>query len=576
MHVTSLPSRHGVGDFGPEAYRFADFLKAAGQNYWQLLPLNHTTAKTHYSPYNCLSAFAGHPLLISPDLLYQDGLLTKREVADPPAFPAETADYDKASSYKERAPRRRLCQIPRRRHDRRTMSNSWKSIARGSNPMPALWRCDGISKDKCGPTGRPPLRDFGWRMADGGLDSSLRSRNPQSVERERFCQYVFYRQYLRLKRYCNDLGIQVAGDVPIYVAYDSADVWSHPDLFKLTRSKKPRFVAGVPPDYFSATGQLWGNPVYDWQRLEETGFEWWMQRIKHNLLLFDFVRIDHFRGFIAYWEVPASHPNAIRGKWVNAPHDKFFRELLRRIPFPALFVEDLGYITADVREVVAKYNFPRMSVLQFAFGGDPAGNPHMPHNYAENSIVYTGTHDNNTTRGWFEKEIKGDRRKRLFDYLGCQLRRLGHRLGADAGGPGLRGEDRHRSHAGRLGPGSGARMNLPAQAGGQLAMADASRPDRCPSGRQTAKADRDLRPGVSSLVGRASPHDVFSSGERGRSPYEDGGWKLREDVPDRDLALCLQHLARDGILPGRRGVLGQCDAGVLPHVLAQRRLAGAD
>ena len=156
------------------------------------------------------------------------------------------------------------------------------------------------------------------------------------MDRERFCQYVFYRQYLRLKRYCNDGGIQVAGDVPIYVAYDSADVWSHPDLFKLTRDKKPRFVAGVPPDYLSATGQLWGNPVYDWQRLEETGFEWWMQRVKHNLFLFDFVRIDHFRGFVAYWEVPASHSNAIRGKWVTAPHDKFFRELLRRKQIEAL------------------------------------------------------------------------------------------------------------------------------------------------------------------------------------------------------------------------------------------------
>ena len=201
---------------------------------------------------------------------------------------------------------------------------------------------------------------------------------------------------------------------------------------------------------------------------------------------------------IAYWEVPASHPNAIRGKWVNAPHDKFFRELLRRIPFPAIFVEDLGYITADVREVVAKYNFPRMSVLQFAFGGDPAGNPHMPHNYAENSIVYTGTHDNNTTRGWFEKEMKGDRRKRLFDYLGCRFASLRHLLGVDAGGHALRGEDRHRSHAGRAGPGSGGADESAGTAGGQLALADASRPDRCSSGRQAAKADRDLRPGVTS------------------------------------------------------------------------------
>jgi len=250
---------------------------------------------------------------------------------------------------------------------------------------------------------------------------AVREQLAGPIERERFLQYVFYRQYLRLKRYCNEQGIQVAGDIPIYVAYDSADVWSNPDLFKLTKGRKPRLVAGVPPDYFSKTGQLWGNPVYDWQRLEETKFDWWMRRMKHNLLLFDFVRIDHFRGFVAFWEVPASHKNAIRGRWVEAPHSEFFRELFRQIPFAAIFAEDLGYITADVREVVAQYHFPRMNVLQFAFSGDPARNPHMPHNFADNSIVYTGTHDNNTTRGWFEREVKGETRKRLFDYLGRRV-----------------------------------------------------------------------------------------------------------------------------------------------------------
>ncbi len=427
MHVTSLPARHGVGDFGPEAYRFADFLKAAGQNYWQLLPLNHTTAKTHFSPYNCLSAFAGNPLLISPDLLYRDSLLTKREISDVPAFPHERVDYDKASSHKEKLLDAAFARFPNvaRPADYDQFVEEHRAWLEPYACFVALRR---HFKGQVWSDWPAYIRDFGFRIVDCGLESSPVANphsaiiNPQLVERERFCQYVFYRQYLRLKRYCNDLGLQVAGDVPIYVAYDSADVWSHSDLFKLTGSKKPRFVAGVPPDYFSATGQLWGNPVYDWQRLEETGFEWWMQRMKHNLLLFDFVRIDHFRGFVAYWEVPASHPNAIRGKWVNAPYDKFFRELLRRIPFPAIFVEDLGYITADVREVVARYNFPRMSVLHFAFSGDPAANPHMPHNHAENSIVYTGTHDNNTTRGWFEKEMKGEHRKRLFDYLGCRFR----------------------------------------------------------------------------------------------------------------------------------------------------------
>jgi 4-alpha-glucanotransferase len=418
MHITSLPSRHGIGDLGPEAYRFADFLQAAGQNYWQLLPLNHTTA-AEYSPYKCLSAFAGHPLLISPDLLYQDGLLTRREVSDPPAFSAGKVDFGEVSSYKVKlldAAFARFTDAPR--------PADYAGFVEEHHAWLEPYACFVALRKRF----RGQLwSDWPAAIREGGLTSSLAANHPSSiihhpsVERERFCQYVFYQQYLRLKRYCNERGIRVIGDVPIYVAYDSVDVWSHPDLFKLTRAGKPRFVAGVPPDYFSATGQLWGNPVYDWQRLEETGFDWWMRRIKHNLLLFDFVRIDHFRGLVAYWEIPGSDENAMRGKWVEVPHDAFFRELFRQIPFAAIFVEDLGYITADVREVVARYNFPRMSVLQFAFGGDPARSIHAPHNYAENSIAYTGTHDNNTTRGWFEKDLTADARKRLFDYLGCRF-----------------------------------------------------------------------------------------------------------------------------------------------------------
>jgi 4-alpha-glucanotransferase len=419
MHVTSLPSKHGIGDFGPEAYRFADFLQAAGQNYWQILPLNHTTAKTGYSPYNCFSAFAGNPLLVSPDLLYQDGLLRRGEVSDPPAFPAEKVDYDKVAFYKEKLLNLAFARF-REAPGPADYARFVEEHRAWLEPYACFVALRGHFKGQRWSDWPARMRDFGGRRAEGRWELPP-AVNHQSVERERFCQYVFYKQYLRLKRYCNEQGIQVAGDVPIYVAYDSADVWSHPDLFKLTRAGQPRFVAGVPPDYFSTTGQLWGNPVYDWQRLEETGFEWWMQRLKHNLLLFDFVRIDHFRGLVAYWEIPARHKNAMRGRWVKVPYDAFFRELLRQIPFAAIFVEDLGYITADVREVVAKYSLPRMNVLQFAFGGDPARNPHLPHNYAQNSIVYTGTHDNNTTRGWFEKELDADGRRRLFDYLGCKF-----------------------------------------------------------------------------------------------------------------------------------------------------------
>jgi len=412
MHVTSLPAKYGVGDLGPEAYKFADFLKAAGQNYWQMLPLNHTTAKTGYSPYNCFSAFAGNPLLISPDLLCQEGLLRKAEIPVVPAFPAERADYDKVVAYKGK-----LFDTAFARFRSRPASEDYADFVQEHRawlePFSLFVALRRRFKGRAWSDWPAALRD---RKA-GALDAA-RNELAEQIERERFLQYVFYRQYLRLKRYCNERGIQVAGDIPIYVAHDSADVWSCPDLFKLTRDKRPRLVAGVPPDYFSKTGQLWGNPVYDWKRLEETRFEWWIRRMKHNLLLFDFVRVDHFRGFVDFWEVPAGHKTAIRGRWVQAPHAKFFRELFWQIPFAAIFAEDLGYITADVREVVSTYGFPRMAVLQFAFDGDPTRNVHMPHNYDENLIVYTGTHDNNTTRGWFEKDITKQTRQKLFDYLG--------------------------------------------------------------------------------------------------------------------------------------------------------------
>jgi len=425
LHVTSLPSRHGIGDLGPEAYNFVDFLKAAGQNYWQLLPLNHTTAQTGYSPYNCFSAFAGNTLLISPDLLYRDGFLTKSEIQVPPRFPTDTVDFKRAASYKHGLLDKAFDRFRGRegpadyeaftREHRAWLDAYAAFVALKRHFKGKLW-CDWPAA----------MRDFGVRISEFGLESAP-AANPQSaiidpqwVLRERFLQYIFYKQYLAFKHYCNEQGVQVAGDIPIYVAYDSADVWSHPELFKLSRSKRPRFIAGVPPDYFSRTGQLWGNPVYDWRQLEQTNFHWWVQRMKHNLLLFDFVRIDHFRGFVAYWEVPASQKTAIRGKWVQVPHGRFFRELFRQIPFAAIFAEDLGYITADVREVVDKHNFPRMVVLQFAFGGS-AQNLHMPHNHVENSIVYTGTHDNNTTRGWFDRELKGPARRHLFEYLGCRV-----------------------------------------------------------------------------------------------------------------------------------------------------------
>jgi len=415
MHITSLPSEFGIGDFGPTTHKFVDFLKKAGQNCWQILPLNYTTSRMGHSPYSCFSAFAGNPLLISPVLLQRAGFLPKAALADRPAFPAGKVDFSRVAAYK-----RSLFEMAFERFKERPAPADYEAFCAEHG----AW----LEPFSQFVSLRRHLKGRSWC----DWPAALRDRKPkalaqmteqlrESIEYERFLQYVFYRQYLDLKAYCHDQGVQVIGDLPIYVAYDSADVWSHRDMFKLTATGKPKFIAGVPPDYFSKTGQLWGNPVYDWDYAERTGFDWWMQRMKHNLLLFDLVRIDHFRGLVAYWEVPGSHKTAEHGKWVKAPSEAFFGALFRHLPFAAVFAEDLGHITADVREVVGKYHFPCMRVLQFGFSGDPARNLHIAHNHIENSVVYTGTHDNNTTRGWFADEIGPAGRKRVCDYLGHKV-----------------------------------------------------------------------------------------------------------------------------------------------------------
>jgi 4-alpha-glucanotransferase len=243
-----------------------------------------------------------------------------------------------------------------------------------------------------------------------------------AIEQEKFYQYMFFRQWAALKRYCNRQGVRIIGDVPIYVAYNSADVWVHPELFSLTGAKRPRFIAGVPPDKFSSTGQLWGNPVYNWEALGKKGYQWWIERIEHNLKFFDLVRLDHFRGFNSYWQVPAGSRTAAGGKWVRGPREGFFNELFKHVSPASIIVEDLGYITDDVRKLISKFNLTSMKVLLFAFDGDAAINPHWPRNHVKNAVVYSGTHDTNTVRGWFGKEAGASQKKRLFD---C----LGHRVG---------------------------------------------------------------------------------------------------------------------------------------------------
>lgn len=414
LHITSLPSPYGIGDFGPSAYQFIDFLAQAGQSFWQILPLNPTSPGLGNSPYSSYSAFAGNPLLISPERLVEKGLISKPEHY--PASEHERVDYEAVAAYKGRMLRtayETYKQSRERDHEfeRFRKENSYwlddyalfSALKEHFNG--AMW---GGWPRELRDRSETALREWREKLAD-------------RISMEHFFQYLVYKQWSSVKSYCNSKSIQVIGDMPIYVSYDSSDVWANPHLFKLDDEKRPTFVAGVPPDYFSATGQLWGNPVYKWDVLKETHYAWWIRRVEHNLKLFDTVRLDHFRGFVAYWEVPAGQETAINGRWVEAPARDFFNALFRKRPYPSIIAEDLGYITPDVREVINAFEFPTMKLLLFAFGGDLATSPYAPHNYVKNCVVYTGTHDNNTIRGWFRKETGPDDKRKLFEYLGRQV-----------------------------------------------------------------------------------------------------------------------------------------------------------
>lgn len=414
LHLSSLPSAFGIGDMGPAAYAFADFLAETKQAYWQILPLTPTDAFYGSSPYHSCSAFAGNPLFISPDLLVHQGLLASEDLEPTPIFPMEQADYAGALAYKTRLFERAFNRFSERRdHNYERFCQLFHSWLDDFSLFVALKSRYQNTPWSDWPT---PLRD----RAPEAL-SAVRQELEASIVFVKFIQYLFFTQWFNLKDYCNQRGIRIFGDIPIYVNHDSADVWVNPDLFKLDSDKRPYVVAGVPPDYFSATGQRWGNPVYNWDVHKARRYDWWAERIHHNLTLFDLARIDHFRGLIAYWEVPASEPTAINGTWVKAPALDFLSHLVRRFSVLPLVAEDLGIITAEVREVMHHFNLPGMKILLFAFGGDLPSNPYIPHNLPRNCVAYTGTHDNNTTRGWFENELTPEDRQRVAKYLGREL-----------------------------------------------------------------------------------------------------------------------------------------------------------
>ncbi len=414
LHVTSLPSRYGVGDLGPEARKFTDFLAASGQRYWQMLPLNPTSPVHGNSPYSSDSAFAGNLLLISPERMVQDGLLRQEDLRDIADVPVDRVKYAKAHEIREALLAKAFADTQARPEIQRAVA-AFRAEQGAWLENFALFRAL-----KAHFQGRPWTE---WpeeaRRRDASALDFYRNTLHNEIAQICFQQFVFFGQWRALRAYCRARDVELIGDVPIYVNEDSVDVWANPELFKLDDQLRPRVLAGVPPDYFSETGQLWGNPVYDWQRMEQDGFAWWVRRIRRNMELFDLVRLDHFRGFVACWEVPAGHETAMHGQWVEVPAREFFRTLAEAFDPLPLIAEDLGTIDDAVRDVMRDFKLPGMKILLFAFGPDLPTNPYAPHNHVQNCYVYTGTHDNNTVRGWFEEEADAETLTRVDSYLGA-------------------------------------------------------------------------------------------------------------------------------------------------------------
>jgi 4-alpha-glucanotransferase len=410
LHVTSLPSYGGVGDFGPEAYAFIDFLARAKQRLWQVLPLSPTGYGN--SPYSALSAFAGNPLLISLEKLVEKGWLDENRIAGLAGHDGP-ADFERATVEKlpliEEAASRFLDHAPdkaRKRFQQFLQQNSFWL------PDYAMFSVLRRRFDQASWNYWP--EEFA-RRRDEAM-AKVREEHKRELSVEQVIQFFFAEQWGALRTYCAERKIRILGDVAIFVSYDSADVWSHPEVFDLDEEHRPLFVSGVPPDYFSVTGQRWGNPLYRWGALEERVFDWWVERVRRSLALYDMIRLDHFRGFEACWSIPAEEETAVNGVWVKAPGFELFtylKTVLGELPFVA---EDLGLITPEVDELREKFNMPGMRVLQFGFT-DRGSHLHLPQNFVPNTVVYTGTHDNNTCLGWWRDDATDHERTHLETYL---------------------------------------------------------------------------------------------------------------------------------------------------------------
>ncbi len=412
LHLTSLPSGGGIGDLGPQAFRLIELMSAAGWAYWQVLPIHPTEPRFDNSPYHSTSAHAGNPLFISLGGLVKEGWLRPVEVERAEVPAGECVDYAAA-----------------RRLKRRLLHTAFQRFSMGRDPADFERFCN---------TNSGWLEDFALfsvlhRKFQGSpwhaWPVPLRDRDPEALAlmgaehlpalREiQFLQYVFSRQWRDLREHARMKSVRLIGDLPIYVTYDSADVWAAPHYFKLKSNKRPSHAAGVPPDYFSRTGQLWGNPLYRWSELKRSGFRWWIDRLGLSLERFDLLRIDHFRGLVRYWQVPAGARTASRGSWQRAPAAEFLERVRKEFPRLPFIAEDLGTITPDVVEIRERFGLRGMKVLQFAFGDADPDHPFLPHTYPARCVAYTGTHDNNTLRGWYEDEIDPSTRERVLAYLG--------------------------------------------------------------------------------------------------------------------------------------------------------------
>ena len=411
LHITSLPSFGGIGDLGPAAYEFADFLAAGKQRLWQVLPLSPTGYGN--SPYAALSAFAGNPLLISLELLSDKGWIEGERLKDLPGRNGNV-DFDQAT--KAKMP---LLEEAARNFLHRHSDQDWKRFEaychtnwtwlEGFALYSVLRRKYQQSSWSAWPT------ELAYRHSEA--IRKVWQEHRDEIQIQQIIQYAFDEQWCALRRYCGERGIKLIGDVAIFVNYDSADVWNNPSIFELHEDLSPIRVAGVPPDYFSATGQRWGNPLYKWDVLREQGFSWWIDRIRRARSLYDIIRLDHFRGFEAYWAIPAENDTAVVGEWIKAPGAELFQKLndeLGELPFIA---EDLGVITAEVDALREQFNFPGMRIFQFGFADRHAHN-YLPHRFVHNTVVYTGTHDNNTTLGWWDEEATKFERESAKNYLG--------------------------------------------------------------------------------------------------------------------------------------------------------------